>query len=406
MRAELKEYKGKLPIKILEDLEKELPESIGSARVKRIVERVAHEYRNSLAEPGESVGLVTAESIGEPGTQMILRTFHFAGVSEMNVTTGLPRLIEILDARAEISTKMMEIYLKKPYSEGKDIKQLAESFKEAKLKDYIKEIIINVAETKMRIELNEKVLKDRKMTASRIALILNKSLKGFDIKLDKDGSIRIKTTGEDALNIIYKLKEKLKDVFIDGIKGVTQVLPVKRDREYVVVTAGSNLKEVLKLPFVDTQRTTTNSVAEIEKIFGIEAAREAIIREIIKVLNDQGIKIDIRHILLASDAMTMSGWVLGVSRYGIVKEKPSVLARASFETPIKHIINASMVGEIDDLNSVIENVMINQPVPIGTGLPGLVTKIRAEKEKTASQKLADSENKHFLKKEKAEKDKD
>jgi len=73
--------------------------------------------------------------------------------------------------------------------------------------------------------------------------------------------------------------------------------------------------------------------------------------------------------------------VLGVSRYGIVKEKPSVLARASFETPIRHIINASMVGEVDELNSVIENVMINQPVPVGTGLPGLVTKIRDDKKK-------------------------
>ena len=79
--------------------------------------------------------------------------------------------------------------------------------------------------------------------------------------------------------------------------------------------------------------------------------------------------------------MTMSGKVLGVSRYGIVKEKPSVIARASFETPIRHVINASMIGEIDELNSVIENVMINQPVPLGTGLPGLITKIREEKKK-------------------------
>jgi len=389
MRAELKEFKDKLPLRVLEDLEKELPENIGAARLKRILDRVFKEYRESLAEPGESIGMVTAESIGEPGTQMILRTFHFAGVSEMNVTTGLPRLIEILDARSEISTKMMEIYLKKPYSEGKDIRQLAESLKETKLREYLKEISINVAETRMRVELDQKKLKEMKLSSAKIAGMLSKSLKGFDIKLDKDESIKIRASGDEALNMIYKLKEKLKEVYVNGIKGVTQVLPVKRDNEYVIVTAGSNLKEVLKLPFVDTKRTTTNSVSEIEKLFGIEAAREAIIREIIKVLKDQGIKIDIRHILLVSDAMTMSGSVLGVSRYGIVKEKPSVLARASFETPIKHIINASMVGEIDDLNSVIENVMINQPVPIGTGLPGLITKIRAEKEKKEKEKDKD-----------------
>ena len=300
----------------------------------------------------------------------------------MNITTGLPRLIEILDARSKISTEMMEIYLKKPYSQGKDIRHIAESLKETRFKEYLKEISINVAETRMRIELDDKMLKDRKMTPAKIVRILSKSrLKGFDIKLEKDNNIRIKTSGDEALNMIYRLKEKIKDVYIDGIKGITQVLPVKRETEYVIVTAGSNLKDVFKLGFVDPCRTTTNSIVEIEKLQGIEAAREAIIREIIKVLKAQGINIDIRHILLVADAMTMSGKVLGVSRYGIVKEKPSVLARASFETPIRHVVNASMVGEIDELNSVIENVMINQPVPLGTGLPGLITKIREEKKK-------------------------
>ena len=381
MKRELKEYEGKLPLKILEDLEKEIPPNASPAKIKKIADKIYQEYRSSLAEPGESVGLVTAESIGEPGTQMTLNTFHFAGVSEMNVTTGLPRLIEILDARKEISTNMMEIYLKKPYSQGKDIRLIAESIKETKFKEYLKEISISVADTRMRIELDEKKLKDRRLTQGKISSILKKSLKGFDVRLEKDNSIRIRASGEEALNMIYRLKEKIKDIYVHGVKGITQVLPVKREEEYVVVTSGSNLKDVLKLDFVDTQRTTTNNINEIEKLFGIEAAREAIVREILKVLKDQGISIDIRHILLVSDAMTMSGKVLGVSRYGIVKEKPSVLARASFETPIRHIINASMVGETDQLNSVIENVMINQPVPLGTGLPGLVTKIREDKKK-------------------------
>lgn len=381
MKRELKEYEGRLPPKLLEELEKNLPDKASPAKIKKIAERVYSEYRSSLAEPGECVGLVTAESIGEPGTQMTLNTFHFAGVSEMNVTTGLPRLIEILDARKTISTEMMEIYLKKPYSAGKDIKLVAESLKETTFKEYINEISINVAEAKMRIELDEKKLKSRNLTYAKIVKILKKAQKGFDIKLEKNNIIRIKASGDEALNMIYKSKEKIKDIYVNGIKGITQVLPVKREKEYVVVTAGSNMKEVLKLDFVDIRRTTTNNLTEIEKFFGIEAAREAIIREMEKVLKAQGISLDTRHILLVSDAMTMSGKVLGVSRYGIVKEKPSVLARASFETPIKHIINACMVGEVDELNSVIENVMINQPVPLGTGLPGLITKIKADKKK-------------------------
>ncbi|MBN1792878.1 DNA-directed RNA polymerase subunit A'' [Candidatus Woesearchaeota archaeon] len=381
MRAELKQFVGTLPMRILEDLDSELPEKISDAKFKKIMSTVAVEYRSSLAEPGECVGLVTAESIGEPGTQMTLNTFHFAGVSEMNVTTGLPRLIEILDGRVEISTKMMEIYLKKPYCDGQDIRQIAERFKETRLKEYIREINIDIAETKMHILLDTEALKERKISAALIGKILAKGLKGFDVKIDKESGLLIKASGDDALGLIYKLKEKIKEVHIDGIKGITQVLPVKRGNEYVIVTAGSNMKEILKSEFVDTKRVTTNSIAEIESIFGIEAAREAIIKEMLKVLKDQGISIDLRHVLLVSDAMTMSGKVLGVSRYGIVKEKPSVLARASFETPIRHVINAAMVGETDSLNSVIENVMINQPVPLGTGLPGLVTKV-ADKKKS------------------------
>jgi len=380
MRPEVKAFKGKLPEKLLDELEEKIPKG-ASGKAKKIMEKTFAEYRSSLAEPGECVGLITAESIGEPGTQMTLNTFHFAGVSEMNVTTGLPRLIEILDARKEISTNMMDVYLKK--SHQKDVRQIAISLKETKLKEYINEIDINIAETTMNIRLDENKVKSVDLTPGKIGKILSKSvlLRGFDLKIEKDGSITIKATGDEALNQVYRLKEKIKEVYINGIKGITQVLPVKRQEEYVIVTAGTNLKDVLKLEFVDTSKTVSNNILEIEKLLGVEAARQAIIKEMLKVLNDQGISIDTRHVILVADAMTMSGKVLGISRYGIVKEKPSVLAKASFETPIKHIINASMLGETDELNSVIENVMMNQPVPVGTGLPNLITKISKGKEK-------------------------
>ena len=177
------------------------------------------------------------------------------------------------------------------------------------------------------------------------------------------------------------MKEKAKDVYVKGIKGVTQILPVKRKEEFIVITAGSNLKKVFELDFVDTQRTTTNDIYEIFEVLGIDAARQAIMDEVFKVIETQGLNVDIRHIMLVADTMTVSGEINGITRYGVVSEKASVLARASFETPIKHVINASLKGEIDQLNSVVENVMLNQAVPVGTGLPGLVTKIVKDKEK-------------------------
>jgi DNA-directed RNA polymerase subunit A" len=312
---------------------------------------------------------------------MTLNTFHFAGVSEMNVTTGLPRIIEVLDGRAEIATKMMNIYLQKPYSEGKEIKRIAESIKETTLKEYIKEVSIDIADSQMTLILSEEKLTRVGIKVGAIIKILEKSFaKGYSFKPSKEGDniLLIKSTSkEDDLNNIYKLKDKLQDIYINGIKGIKQVLPVRRGDEYIIVTAGSNLKDIFKLEFVNPDRTVTNDIFEIERILGIEAARNATITEVAKVIDEQGLNVDLRHIMLIADIMTTSGYVLGVNRYGIVKEKPSVLARASFETPIKHIINASISGETDYLRSVIENVMINQVVPAGTGIPQLV--MRADK---------------------------
>lgn len=381
-----KEYEDMIPEKILNDIKEALPDKVSEAKLKKIFEAVYAEYLNSVAEPGEAVGLVAAESIGEPSTQMTLNTFHFAGVSEMNVTTGLPRLIEVLDGRAEISTKMMYVYLKKPYSEGKDIKKIAETIKETTLKDYIKDVSIDVADSQMVLTLDLEKLNRIGINIPAIIKILEKSFaKGYAFKASKEDEsvLTIKSTAkEDDLNNLYKLKEKIQEIFVNGIKGITQVLPVKKGEEYLIVTAGSNIKDIFKLDFVDNNRTTTNDIFEIEKMLGIEAARQAIINEVSKVIDEQGLNVDSRHLTLVADTMSMSGTVLGINRYGIVKEKPSVLARASFETPIKHIINASTTGEVDYLRSVIENVMINQVVPLGTGLPRLVAKAAPERKKT------------------------
>jgi DNA-directed RNA polymerase subunit A" len=108
---------------------------------------------------------------------------------------------------------------------------------------------------------------------------------------------------------------------------------------------------------------------------GIEAARQAIVNEISKVLVSQGLDIDKRHLSLVADAMTSSGVVKGVTRVGIISDKNSILARSSFETPVKHFVNATKSGKEDKLTSVIENIILNQPVPVGTGLPGLLVKV-------------------------------
>ncbi|HII71272.1 TPA: DNA-directed RNA polymerase subunit A'', partial [Candidatus Woesearchaeota archaeon] len=175
---------------------------------------------------------------------------------------------------------------------------------------------------------------------------------------------------------LYKLKEKIKEIHISGIKEVRQVLPVRRGEEFIIITAGSNLKAAFECEFVDPVRTSTNDIHEVSSVLGIEAARQSIINEVFKVIENQGLNIDKRHMMLVADMMCNGGDIKGITRYGVVSQKSSVLARASFETPIKHIISAALVGEEDTLSSVVENVMLNQPVPVGTGLPGLQTKVK------------------------------
>ncbi len=367
-----KEYKDKLPKLILDEIQEKCPKG----KLKKVLAKALEEYENAKAEPGESVGLVGAESIGEPGTQMTLNTFHFAGVAEMNVTMGLPRIIEILDGRKTIKTPMMEIFLKKPWNKGKDIKKLAYAIKETLLKEVASEFSINVADSAIEVKLDDSRIELVGTTAEKIHAQVNKSLKGFTVKL-KQGMLIVKPKGkEEHLNEIYKLKEIVKELYVAGVKGITQVLPVKREEEYVIITAGTNLKSVYDLDFVDETRTISNDIYEIYSVLGIEATRQVIINEVFKVIESQGLNVDIRHIMLVSDTMCTNGNIKGITRYGVVSEKASVLARASFETPIRHIINAALIGEVDKLDSVVENVMLNQPVPVGTGLPGLVTKFK------------------------------
>ena len=340
-----------------------------------ITKRIQTLYEDAKIAPGEAIGIITAESFGEPSTQMTISSFHFAGVAEMNITVGLVRLIEVFDARKKPSTPQMKIPVKAKFSKTAEmVKEVSMKIKETKLIDVTEEISINVAKGSIEVTLDKKKIKEFDIKQAHILTRLKDSFKTLEVKELKD-NISLKPKDEQIkLAELYRLKEKAKTIHISGLKGVSQVLPIKDDDGYVIHTAGSNIEDALKMEEVDQAHIVSNDIFEIAEVLGIEAARKAIINESLKVIKDQGLDIDIRHIMFLSDVMTRSGQIKGVTRTGITGEKESVLARASFETPMKHIINASLIGERDDLNSVVENVIINQPVPLGTGLPGLVIK--------------------------------
>ncbi len=333
----------------------------------------SNKYVYDLTVPGLET-FTTSEGIITHNT---LNVFHFAGVAEVAVSLGLPRLIEIFDARKEIKTPMMEIYIQKPLNKDPNkVKKIAAQIKEIKLEELAESFVTNIAKLQIEVNLNKKHLREVGLTEEKLVQALNENLKASQTRLGTNKVIIKSKATENELIELYKLKEKAKKTYVHGIKGIKQVLPVKSQNEFMIITAGSNLKEVLQLKNIDAHKTTTNDLFEIQKVLGIEATRQAVINETLKVIQDQGLDVDIRHIMFISDMLTSTSAIKGITRSGITGEKESVLARASFETPVRHLISASLLGEEDQLNSVIENVMLNQPVPLGTGLPDLITKLK------------------------------
>ncbi|MBI4158749.1 DNA-directed RNA polymerase subunit A'' [Candidatus Woesearchaeota archaeon] len=367
-----------LPQKLIDEVRDEATANkLKTDEIRKVLERVKNAFDSSQVNPGESIGIVTAESIGEPGTQMTLNVFHFAGVAEVAVTLGLPRLIELLDARKEPSTPKIEVYLQKDISkDAAAVKKVAVSIKQTKLGELVEEFTINMTQFRVEVYLDKKKMRDFGISENFVSKVIEDTLKNASVKINRD-FITIKPKAEQfELKELYQLREKCRELHVKGVKGIKQVLPVKRDNEFIVICVGNSLEGVLDIEGVDCRKTVTNDIFKTEAVLGIEAARQAIINEAIEVIENQGLDIDIRHIMLLADVMTSAGSIKGITRSGITGEKESVLARASFETPIKHIINATLKGEEDKLNSVIENVMLNQEIPVGTGLPSLIAKMR------------------------------
>ncbi|MAG78062.1 DNA-directed RNA polymerase subunit A'' [archaeon] len=370
-----------VPLPLLQQASEESKKKkLTAAQTNKVFQSLESKYKEAKIHPGESIGIVTAESFGEPGTQMTLRTFHFAGVAEVNVTLGLPRLIELFDARKLPSTPLMEIYLKKPFNKDeKHLEKIISKIASIKLTEVLSEIAINLLKSTIEFKLNKSRMRDFGIKEEEVIKTIKESSKTFELTPKDDRYVITSKNAEVTLPLIYQLKEKIKIIKIKGIAGIEQVLPKKVGKEIMLIASGSNLAEVIEIDEVDGTRTKSNNPFEMAKVLGIEAARQAVMNESSSVIKEQGLDIDVRHIMFMADLMTTSGSIKGITRSGITSEKESVLARASFETPIKHLINASLKGEVDYLNSVVENVMLNQPIPLGTGLPGLVTKLKEEK---------------------------
>lgn len=347
---------------------------VSDEKFEEIVARINKEYEMTRVQPCEAVGINAAHSIGEPGTQMTMRTFHYAGVAEINVTLGLPRLIEIMDARKEPSTPTMTIYLNEDYRESRDkAREVSWKIEAAPLHEF-GDIETDIADMCVLVQINKEVCKKRKIAVSDVMATAPQKIKDkrhyrdFEVETDDEkGILRFLPKNEDSYQNLFQLAEHVRQVIVQGIDDIKRVVVRKENDEYILHTEGSNLKDVFEIEGVDCTRTRTNNIAEISNTLGIEAARSAIIYEAFSTLKEQGISVDLRHIMLVADIMCMDGEVKQIGRHGIAGEKESVLSRASFEVTVNHLLDAAVAHEYDELSGVTENVIVGQPIQLGTG---------------------------------------
>ncbi|MGY8670172.1 MAG: DNA-directed RNA polymerase subunit A'' [Candidatus Poseidoniales archaeon] len=334
-------------------------------------------------DPYEAAGIITAQSIGEPGTQMTMRTFHYAGVATVNVTQGLPRIIEIVDARKVPNTPTMIIHLDESHrTDAEKARKLAAAI-EITTTVNVADIETDVAQRRLVLKLKKGNMKQKNMTGAEIKDKLERALRLY-IQADKEKNPRLLTIipgiqneadledlaeNPPSYTELLQLEDKIRDLRLKGVPSVERanVQLDEKTGEIYLSTIGSNLARVSDMEGIDRTRTYTNNIIEIYNYLGIEAARQAIINELQATLDGARLEVDVRHLLMVADVMTSEGEVRAIGRHGVSGTKHSILARAAFEVTVNHLLKAGIIGEKDNLAGVAENIIVGQPISLGTG---------------------------------------
>lgn len=402
-----------------------------------VLGEIESRFAKAAVNPGEMVGVLAAQSIGEPATQMTLNTFHFAGVSSKNVTLGVPRLKEILNVAKNIKTPSLIVYQVPENRFNKDsAKSLRSAVEHTTLRSVtdcteiwydpdprdtnIEEDIDTVqshfliesdnddvehqSKWILRIVFDRKKLLDKDLTVEKVGMKLMDEY-GADMSIimsDDNAEVPVircrmknieqaKSQDEDVdseEDVMLKRLENhmLDEVTLKGVKGISRAFINNRDRikttaegslimkrddpecsEWILDTSGTALKEVLTVDGVDTTRTYSNSFEEILNVFGIEATRGLLVRELTQVLAFDGSYVNHRHIAVLCDVMTTRGILMAITRHGINRNDTGALMRCSFEETVEILLEAAASGELDDCRGISENIMLGQLAPMGTG---------------------------------------
>jgi DNA-directed RNA polymerase II subunit RPB1 len=387
------------------------------AMFDEFMQDVRFRYIKAQVHAGEMVGALAAQSIGEPTTQLTLNTFHSAGTVKANATSGVPRIEELLSASSNPkrpgntayllnSPTQVEAMMTKKKIQRTTLRDIAKSFRiyydpyplstssvvqedraildayeqfSAETDDcsspWIVRILLDPVEMVSRTTMdmtaitakihNNSSLKIVRCIMSEVHMVLRINFDGgavktpFQLRFLEDKILDTELTGVDDIGRVHIRTIKNELIFNPILGGYAS-----KD-QYVLDTEGTNLLGLMAHEGVDPTRCFSNDIHEINRVFGIEAARMALFDEFSEVFASE--KVNYHHLAVLVDTMTYSGRIVPVNRFGMNKNETGVLAKSSFEETSKIMFNAAMGAEFDPMRGVSANIMFGQKPPCGTG---------------------------------------
>lgn len=427
---------------------------LSKSQLDEIKDKIISSFNKSIVEPGEMVGIIAAQSLGEPVTQLMLKSFHSSGIGGKGGTDiGVDTIKEVFSLSKNLKAPSMEIYFEKEYRNKKDFAN--------KVASYIKFTTIKDLRTKMEIyyepspdDFDGFILKDNvgtpfytyqsnklccansidglpwllriefdkeKLLTKEVTLLDIKSQfcsawekRYLDIKglkrekkqlMDKIIQLAVQSNTDnddvpvlhirfDMTNFTQTTLIDFMDIFIDDfkLKGMSNIEDINSGKafeerllsfdnenksketqsEYVIYTKGINMESIKNIIGIDLNRTYCNDILIIYENFGIEAARNYIIRRIIDVLTSNGSGTNYQHVQIFGDLMTQVGTLTSIDRHGLNKLDNDPLSRASFEKTVDQLITSAIFNEVDYMKSVSSRIMAGLCIKGGTGLCNLI----------------------------------
>ncbi len=393
-----------VPISIAEEIVEKVSEDedlkdVDEDTVREVVRALVRNVKARLVEKGDAVGVLAAQSMCEPATQMTMRTFHLAGVAEIDVTTGIPALERVLSLPYQgPPTWVIELRLEEPYrSDREKAEELARNIEETRFEELVKSIEVNPERNTIDVELNPETMEESGIEKDEVVGFLREFLGGVVHEEDED-KLYVFLADVESPSELAELANELREAVIKGIEGVihASVQYDEENDEYYILTRGSpdgspkrpptwiskrarNSKvskraylmlQLMQMEGVDATRVKTNDPKIMDVLLGVEAGRASVIEQLEEVYGSQGISVDPRHFMLIADMMAFWGElrsVRSVGGYSVMELKGSPLTKAAFEYVSKVLTETATSGDVEELRGVLENIIVGRPVPVGTG---------------------------------------